>query len=442
MEGITLQEVRVLCHHKLFTLEGAWVIDYLGFKMNFLKAISFIFLLIFVLVSYGYLSRLLSRNGLLLFYFLLFACPLVIEYSFVYRPEIQLMTLGFAQFLLLKKIFQGEKSHNISSFGSGLLAGLAFATHLNGVIFFLSALVLILGSRIFSCFFIYLTGFALTGSVYFFDYRSLDDIQFFIYQVSQSPLIERSEIYNPLNLLQQVLDEHLRFFHGHTEIALSAIFILSLIILGSELKKHRFTLHYLLLSVLFLALFSANKTNKYLLLFLPYMLIFIVLAFEKIYRASPEAATGKIGIFKAIMGLFILVQFGFGIMELNYFISRKNHDLRFAKVNRRIFRDEKSSCRIVAPMEFIFFGMEKFAKIQSELLYTELKKSNPSIYGEGFLKKTKDYSMDYIMVSDAYIDQLGLRKISAENYLKLGFRQIYESDNILIFKNMESECAR
>jgi hypothetical protein len=50
--------------------------------------------------------------------------------------------------------------------------------------------------------------------------------------------------------------------------------------------------------------------------------------------------------------------------------------------------------------------------------------------------------MDYIMVSDAYIDQLGLRKISAENYLKLGFRQIYESDNILIFKNMESECAR
>jgi len=92
-------------------------------------------------------------------------------------------------------------------------------------------------------------------------------------------------------------------------------------------------------------------------------------------------------------------------------------------------------------MEFIFNGIDEFSSIQSQLLYTELQKSEKSITGIGFLNKTRNFLIDYIMISEAYVNQLGLRNISLSLCKKNGFERIYQSDDIVIFKNTSNRCG-
>ena len=435
MEGLTLQEIRVLCHHKLMTLQGALVIDTFGFGLFLLKGISLVYFTIFLLLSFNYLKDKFSSTYIYLFYLLLFGSPLVFEFAFVFRPEIPLMTIGFSLYLVLERLKNNPENGNYLAAFGGLLAGIGFSTHLNGVIFLLAGITVLCLSKRYRKVVFFVIGFLPGAAVYFYDYRSLEDFNFFVFQVYNSPLVEKIEGNFVLSILTRIVEEHLRFFHSPPEIIISIILVFSVVLLYKRKMEDQTLMHYFLALALFLAIFSANKTSKYVIIFIPYIFIIYLNAIQTVRKFEYKNA------FTFIV-LFGVLYFSIGIIcEFNLIKSRYSND-RYADAFKKCFINDFKSCSIVAPMQLIFYGYNKFKSIQSQLLYTELQKSDKSITGIQFLERTRSFGIDFAMVSDTYIDQLGLLNLSKKECESHGFEKIYDAENIRIYKNLNGGCVQ
>ena len=111
MRGINLQEELFVVHHKLFSFHGALFIRIFGFSLYSLKAVSLVYFLVFVILFYFYTvrwKRLFSKDDLLFALFLIFIFPLIFKFSFLYRPEIMMMTFGFSGYILLEKYIESS----------------------------------------------------------------------------------------------------------------------------------------------------------------------------------------------------------------------------------------------------------------------------------------------------------------------------------------------
>ncbi|NTW26573.1 MAG: hypothetical protein HGA37_17885, partial [Lentimicrobium sp.] len=103
MHGITGQETRHIVHHKIFTLNGALFIKLFGFSLQTLKSVSLLWLGIFLFIFIGYIKRILGSKSAWFAFLLTILNALIFQYSFVFRPEIMVMTLGFVSYLFLEK---------------------------------------------------------------------------------------------------------------------------------------------------------------------------------------------------------------------------------------------------------------------------------------------------------------------------------------------------
>jgi hypothetical protein len=61
-------------------------------------------------------------------------------------------------------------------------------------------------------------------------------------------------------------------------------------------------------------------------------------------------------------------------------------------------------------MTFIFNEIERYNRIQADLCYYEMSKSDPTITGIGFLEKTKEFDIRYIILSPFEQIRLGWEK--------------------------------
>ena len=145
MHGITNQQERNIVHHKLFTLNGALFITLFGFSLWTLKSVSLMWLVIFTIVFFITIRRKEGSPAAWFAMLLMAVNAFIFQYSFVYRPEIMVMTLGFISWLLLDQYLQNRSSPALIF--SGLFAGLAAAAHLNGLIFIMAGGLLLVWNR-------------------------------------------------------------------------------------------------------------------------------------------------------------------------------------------------------------------------------------------------------------------------------------------------------
>jgi hypothetical protein len=174
-------------------------------------------------------------------------------------------------------------------------------------------------------------------------------------------------------------------------------------------------------------------------IYIPYILIIILNSVELV-KNNYNSYSSK-NIIKYIYPILFFSYVITGISKLTSIISYKDYDERFTDIYNSTFSTQPNECSIVAPMEFIFYGFDKFKKIQSQLLYTELQKSDKSITGGNFLEKTKEFSIDYLLITDDCIDRLGLRNISPAICKTHGFKKISETKDIMVFKSLNGNCS-
>jgi hypothetical protein len=444
MHGITQQEVRFLPNHKLLTLEGAGFIRMFGFSLVTLKAVSLAWLIIFLVIFHRYAcKRLLSPQEFWLAVLLLMSNAMIFQYAFVFRPEIAVMTLGFISYILLEKALGKPQKEVLWVVLSGIAAGLCVSTHLNGIIFLGAGSLLLVWNRR------YLQGIIFGASalpaiaLYFYDFTPAYNFGFWWYQLNETPAFDRAhDLPAALYYLKNLGTEHLRLFHSPEVISLSVLVLALVVALYRPLKAYRTLLRYTFLLVIILGLFAVHKTPKYMMLYMPFLALIIVLSFR--HLLNKDLAASKIFnsfTYKQVAPVFIGLLAA--CLTLNIAsdvpVAFRKYD---PEANRRLVETcitaKTDTCRIVAPMTFIFNEIENFRSIQGDLCYTELQKNDSTVYGKGFLERTTRYGTDYIILTGEFIHRLGADRLTGQDLADARFTVIRRQDGLLILQKLPS----
>jgi len=442
MNGITYMNDRFLCHHKLLTLQGAFLINIFGFSVYTFKIISLIYLSIFIILFYfhTYIKRFTPLEfwlSLLLF----FANNLIFNWSFTFRPEIAVMTLGFISYLFIVKVLNNNQRSYLFAGLGGLFAGLCVSTHLNGLIFPIAGVLLLLWNKKYFQSIVFGFSTIPTILIYFYDFTSKFNLKFWLYQLNNTPSHDRlSDLPFGVSYLMNLLNEHMRFFHSPIEISFSILFIVVFIIAFKHLKTHLNMMRYLFILIIFIAVFSLHKTSKYIILYLPYLIILTTLSLKHIFSKDNSDTIFFKKINFKIVKLFTLTILAIYLIVNTFFniqVAKKKWSTDENKYLVRTYINENTNkCRIVAPMTFIFNEIDCFKSIQCELCYSEMQKSDKTIYGKGFLNRTNFFKIDYIILSEHFIGIFRMDSISDSEIAASNFQVLLKRKDLMVLKKL------
>ena len=439
MRGITMQEINFVVHHKLFNFNGVLFIKAFGFSLYSLKAVSLLYFSIFLMLFYFYTlkwKKLFNKNDFWLSLIIIFSFPWIFKYSYLYRPEIMMMTLGFIGYILLEKYIDEKRGKFWQLILAGVFFGLAMATHLNGLILVVAGFFLLIWSKKHLSVFGYGVGVLIAFTLYFYDLTDASSIELWKYQFFGSPSLDslnNDSIW--IKPIYNLLIEHMRYFHN-LKIIVFSIFLIFTLFIGYKylLKNNSRLLQFALLVAVITAVVAMHKSRQYILLNFPYLLILIVLTFKAIREGkitkyiigNPKWITNLLVI---LFIIFVTVSSYYNVeLTIKKFSADQNRELalKYAGSN-------KSQMKIVAPMTFIFNEIENFDQIQGELCYVELQKLDSTVYGEGFLKRAYDFDRDLIMITPYYQELLGISTYNKgddfENYFVID-----KNKEMIVFK--------
>ncbi|MHC1774523.1 MAG: ArnT family glycosyltransferase [Lentimicrobium sp.] len=425
MHGITMQDKRHIVHHKFYTLNGALFIKMFGFSLFTIKSVSLLWLSIFLLVFIGYVRRNMGNDAAWFALLITISNALIFQYSFVFRPEILVMTLGFLSYLFLDRYLKGEYVY-ILLITSGLFAGLAAASHLNGLIFMAAGAVLLLVKKHFKAAIIFSLFTLPAFSVYFFDFTSRYDVYYWLYQINDSPALHKSTILpSSIAFLGKIFNEHLRFFHSPKEISFSLLFLFILLVNYRNLKSEGNLMKYLLLLVIFLSLLAVHSTSKYILLYLPYIVLIILKSFHNFYHNRNNLLSLRWGIttpgaYKStlvLIGIYLVINMVWNTgIAIKKFDPGKNRQLSLKHMG-----NNTANLNILAPMTFIFNEIGHYKRIQSDLSIVEMQKAGKGLSGLSFLSYADSLQINYLIITDEYRNRFGIDRLKPEDYLQYGY---------------------
>jgi hypothetical protein len=443
MRGITMQHIRHVCHHKLLTLQGGLFIDLFGFSLYTLKAVTLVYFVVFLLVFYFYTYRKIFPP--IIFYCvgcLFLASSIVFDYAFIFRPEIPVMTLGFLSYIWLNKALEGSRRSNLFMALSGLFAGLCVSTHLNGVIFPMAGFLLLLWNRRWQQSLLFGIFTLPTIAIYFYDFTAEYNLSFWLYQMRESPAYHTES--SGMMFLLKLLNEHKRFFHGAREIAFTLTFIFTFALAYRFLKPYKNLIRYTAILVVSLGLISVHKhTSKYMLLYFPYLFILMGLALQCIYNKElwEKYSFAKLPHRTLVLWVNVLLALYLAI-NLYYNIQASGKQLEPNENQHLVdtyIKGKTNTLNVVAPMTFIFNEIEKFNRIQAVLCYTEMQKTDKTILRHGFLQKTHQFDIDYIILSDKQIKQLGLEGFTEKDFAKSSYEVLENNGKLLVLKRLREK---
>jgi len=403
MHGITNQEVRHIVHHKFFTLNGFAAIKLFGFSLYSLKTVSLLWTIGFLFVFFSYVRRKFDQQAALFSILLLGFNAFIFQYSFVYRPEIVVMALGFLSFIFIEKYIEEEKRWYLLV--AGFTAGVAASTHLNGFIYIGAGFLTLIWKRKYFPSIIMAVSVLPGLAIYFYDFTLQYNFDYWLYQINDSPALHKSSVMpSSIRYILKILNEHMRFLHSPKEIILTFLVGASIIFNYKHLKNKTIYLHYLLLLIVLLSLISVHSTSKYLLLYMPVMMIIIVSSAMKLWNDKGEIAgylslKSQRKIFSTILAAYLLLHTGYNI----YLATRKYDTRENAHITSKYFSKDTEDMVIIAPMEFIFNELPVYSRIQSDLSISEMQKFR-NIKGSEYFIIADKLGINAMMLSDEYVE--------------------------------------
>lgn len=440
MRGWTNQNERILIHHKLITLIGYGVMKVFGFSLYSLKAVSLFFYILF-LGAFYYITvlkrKLLNRRQFLIAVLIFFTFHYTFKFSFIFRPEITMMFLTFIAFFVLESSIKKEKYSIIKAGLSGMLSGLVAVAHLNGIAVITAGGILLLINRKWKQIIPYTLGSIIGFGLYFYDFSKNYGFSFWKSQLFQSVLGESSEKANVfLYMANSFLKEHMRFFHDGSIIGFSLLFLLMFIAGYKYIKSnHRIMLQYTVILMIVVALLFTQKSRQYILIYLPFLVIFLSVTIDKWLFSRPELSDWIYLRGWKITVIAVIMVFVIGSDYYNYRSAKDKFNPELVRtIIKSNIKEKTSELKIVAPMEFIFNEILYFESIQGERLYTTLQQFDKSIKGSGFLEKARTFNIDYIILSEPYIENLGMDELRKDEILS-DYRLIYRTPGLIILRN-------
>lgn len=384
--------------HKLFIYAGAAVSKISGWSLNSLHMVSVFFTLITVLSLYYFCIKNYSLQNFFSALLLIFSFFEFTIFTFSFRPEIMVMALGFLSYIFLSEYAKNKKITLLLL--SSVFASLAFLTHLNGLIFVLSGIVLLSSMKDVKALMIFgIVTVMVFIPVYFFDVLKNASFDYFLFQFRHDPSLNESNFhwYTPFIRL---LREHYRLFRSPMEISLTVLTIFSFVcLLKNEYPRNRNLIIYTVALFLSLAIYAYSKTSKYTILYLPFLALIIASAGDALLKNVNKKDIRRT-IYFVLFGLYVLTGLIFtGRYALTMYMWT---DLASCNKNTADLIPEKDKQRILAPGAFIFDEIKEFDRIMNMNRFTFFIESHnkPRINFDQLLDSARFYHINYIIFSE------------------------------------------
>ena len=418
---------RVYVYYKLYIFIGSAIIWLFGWNLVPMKIFTLITYAGFLYVFYNFLKNNKATNkNILLPLFFLITTPIMIDQTFIFRPEIPMLLLGFSSFVFLHKSI----TQNIDKyvFWAGVLAGTSFLVHPNGNVFAITGFIYLLSYRRYRALIKYSIVTFLVSILFFFDFLDPEVAKGFIFQLQNWPSNEYNSDTNFfVKRITGLLSEHQRFFWSLRVQSVSIFFFLSLLIFYKTLKKQiPEILRYLLILIITLNIFGGYLAEKYLIYYLPFIVIVISIGISQ--------AIIRKKVWVSMLFVFVLAFHVYANTQMFKYQYRVNFDHK--KEHNQIAINIPEGVSVLAPWEFIFNEIDSY-KIYSykNIEYYNFKKVTHEQLAE--LLDTLD--IEYFIVTDrlpnyAQVNLNELKKDGFDNYAN-----VFSNKKYLILKRSSKE---
>jgi hypothetical protein len=435
MRGITGQEEKFVVNNKLFTLLGAAFIKLFGFSVYTLKSVSLLWFVLFLVLFTRYTTKwtaLFNRRDLVFAMLIIFSFTYLFKFSFLYRPEVMMMTLGLGGYIFLERYLKDEKTSDLII--SGILLGLTCATHLNGLILVASSALLLTWNKKYLQL-VWLGMATLVGFLpFFFDMTTADDYRLWYHQFFESPALD-SIATGPswLKPLYNLLREYVRYFYK-IEVAVYSLLVIFTLVFGFSYlhKKYRNLLLFALFNIFFTGLIAMHKSQQYLLLNFPFILILIIKTCDHLGSKDAENKNNHTAWQSAVMAFLLSVFFVSSVYHNTLLLVQKFSASENRELALKYAGTNTDQMNIVAPMIFVFNEIENFHRIQGEPCYVELSKVDAAVYGSGVLEKAETFEIDVLMFTPFYAETLGVSGFEQDEVVS-GYQLVDKTDQLMVF---------
>ena len=411
-------DIQIFSYHKLHVWLGGLLIGLFGLNIFVLKGISLIGLIALIILVFKYYN--LTNRTQLTYFTLTFLVVNhhIVEFSFIYRPEMLATAFGFGSFYCL--LSASKQKYAIYA---AILAGLSALTHLNGIIYMLAGALFLASQKQWKTSVIFSLTSGLTLSLFFIDiFVSGNQLDTFLEQMYS---VEPKK-----NLLFKVLEEHLRMFHSPKEIILSVLclFVILIPLVTKRLKLSPTLTYFLILGVIFM-LVAPNKTYKYLTFLIPFIAINLT---ESIHYLWQKYTTKQQWLLYSGLVLYVFISMGFTV----HFISKNKpvvsqHE-RIAEylMEQSAEHELKVGCELI----FMYNNIDKF-DLRGATKYQYEYRDKIDAPGYKWTLLFEDMFKDdreYIVLSKTTYK---IHKYNNALYKNM-YKQVLETNNHLIFKRI------
>ncbi len=320
-------DVRLFSYHKLNIMVGAALIRLFGWSVNPLRFTTLLFFLGFVATYVTYFKQNRPNFGrekqqMTIALFLIVFNPLIVLYAFTFRPEIWVMFFGFLSYMLLEKSIKKEDSIPYILL-AGVLSGLAFLTHLNGLIFSVAGFVVLAFARKWRSVLMFSVSAGTTSLLYFFDLWQKGHLATWLYQIRNWPDNNATNYLSEnigdflMNVVVKLSEEHQRFFWSDRVWVISTFFILAILFNFRYLvSKHRLLAGYTLTLILALNIAGSQIAERFLIYLFPFMALIISFELTHIVKkAMPVRKT--IYMLLLLLQVILVAKMFVGIFQKN-----------------------------------------------------------------------------------------------------------------------------
>ncbi|MEN0059443.1 MAG: hypothetical protein AAGB31_11460 [Bdellovibrio sp.] len=417
MRGFLGAENKLYVYHKILAVEGAWLIHWFGFRPYVLKALSLVYLLPSLwLVHRLYLRHSLEKKNAWLLAALFLSFFHIVNLSFTFRPEMQLLCWGLLSYLLLESY--SEQHKRVFLLLSAFLAGWTVAVHLNGLIYVGTGVLWLAWRRRFKDSFLY--GVIGSWGLFFyflFDAHSGAELQASWQQLRQWRDVSTADY--GWSLLIRLLEEQGRFLHSPAEMVYTFYLLLLLIPARKMLwRQHKGLVVYTGILTFCLAELSHGKNTNYLLYGFPFFLVLGLSSFEELLKKERRTLAWT------AVGVFLV---GSWTTSLKTFYKREEMFAEYAQVAATL----PESARLLGPIYYIFHktphqNLQNFIHLRDQVeagLFT----ASPELLFE----KAEEFGNSYVILD---VSNENFFKVEGEAYGNYILAPEQPSPHLKIFK--------
>ncbi len=344
--GILSWDTQFFVYHKLLVWISASLIYLVGWSIYTFKVFNLLIFLIFLVTYYHFIQKRLSNKEAILSLILFLTIPYIFIKSFEFRPEIIMMTLTFVSYLFIEKYLKSNEL--ILVILSAIFAGLAFLTHLNAVTACVAGALTLLSLKKNKGFVVFSVTGILVCSIYFIPIVNGDLWSSWFYELKNWPTHNFNENVEGgfwdliVNVLNKIVSEQKRFFWDETVIPISVIFFFSLIVSFKKIRQYNNgVLIYTFILILSLAIVGSHVAPRYLLLYLPFMVLISIECYSQSSRWIKNVIMGLIFIQSCIL------------INTTYKVFKNNRP--YSSTHRELLNyTVKNHSEIIGPWELIF----------------------------------------------------------------------------------------